>query len=247
MGMKQKLYAVACLVALSAAGQAGAAITNGDFENGLTGWKTLGDASVYGAAPQGLGELWLTTASKNYADDAPLVAGALNRSGISAVAVGVANTGPAELAAVFNSAQLDDPSHGLYAYEGSAAGQVFTANAGDTLNFSWNFGTRDTYADFGFVIIDGTLVRLATSAAATQTGTQGNLYETGFSDYAYKLLRGGPHLIIFGVTDVGDFNLTSTLAVDNVRITGAVSEPPSMLLAGAALMVFVVLRRRKHH
>lgn len=243
-GMNKQHPGLVLAVTLVAASGAHAAITNGDFENGLSGWKTLGDASIYGPAPQGSGELWLTTASKNYADDAPLAAGALNRSGISAVAVGVANAGPTELTTLFQGGQMDDPTHGLYAFEGSAAGQIFTANAGDKLNFSWNFGTRDTYADFGFVVIDGTLIRLANSAAATQAGSNGNTYQTGFSDYAYTLLRGGPHLVIFGVTDVGDFNLTSTLAVDNVRITASVPEPRAWWLAGVALMMAGFVRRK---
>lgn len=209
--------------------------SNGGFESGLDGWTVLGDASTQSGAPEAAAQLWLTTASTFDQDDFPLAAGALNRSGVSAAFVGI--PGGVEEAAGLVLGALDLPSGS--AYEGSVASRSVTAGAGDVLSFSWNFGTTDTLNDYAFFVVDGHLSTLSDYSQATSPTTfLGNSFETGLATYSYTFLTAGIHQIAFGVVDVGDFGVTSTLAVDNVQIT-TVPEPASLVLtlAGAAALM----------
>lgn len=209
--------------------------SNGGFESGLTGWTVLGDASTQSGAPEGVSQLWLTTASATEQDDFPLVAGTLNRSGINAASVGI--PGGVEHAAGLALGALDLPAGS--AYEGSVATRSIAAGAGDVLSFSWNFGTTDTLNDYAFFVVDGQLSTLADYSQATSPSSfLGNSFETGLATYSYTFLATGTHQIAFGVVDVGDFGVTSTLAVDNVQIT-PVPEPASLvlMLAGAAALL----------
>lgn len=217
-------------------------ITNGGFESGLAGWTVSGDASTQGSAPEGLSQLWLTTASSFGQDDFPLAIGALNRSGIGAVAAGAPGGIEAAVGLVFGAL---DPDHanGIDAYEGSAASRSVTASAGEVLSFSWNFGTTDTFNDYAFFVVDGQLVPLADITQATlATSTLGNSFETGVATYRHTFLSAGLHQIGFGVVDVGDFSATSTLAIDNVQIS-PVPEAPALLMLLAGLAA-AALRRR---
>ena len=218
-------------------------IDNAGFENGLASWAVTGDASTQGSAPEGLSQLWLTSASSLGQDDFPLAIGTLNRSGIGAAAAGV--PGGIEAAVGLQFGALDpDHANGIDAYEGSAASRSLTANAGDVLSFSWNFGTTDTFNDYAFFVVDGQLVTLADITQATlATSFLGNRFETGVATYRHTFLSAGPHQISFGVVDVGDFNATSTLAVDNVRIS-AVPEAPALLMLLAGLGAAALHRRK---
>jgi hypothetical protein len=202
----------------------------------------LGDASVQAAAPASTA-LWLTTASAGFEDDSPLAAGALNRSGNAAAAVGTVDGVEVFVGLPIGSIDPDAPN-GLMAYEGSAARQTFSAAAGDTLSFRWNFGTSDGFEDYAFVIVDGQLSRLAGPVDAILPGTLGNAFQTGEQTFSLGLSAAGSHTVSFGVVDVGDYNLTSTLAVSNVQVT-AVPEPTGLVLLVAGLGVLGgVLRRR---
>jgi hypothetical protein len=235
---------VAAAIAASSMSAKAQAIDNGGFETGLLGWAVTGDASTQGGAPEGLSQLWLTTASASAQDDFPLAIGALNRSGTSAVGVGV--PGGLEAALGLSLGALDpDHAGGIDAYEGSAVSRSFTANAGDVLSFSWNFGTTDTFSDYAFVVLDGQLFTLASSAQATlPTSFLGNNFETGVANYSHTFLSAGTHQISFGVVDVGDFNASSTLAIDKVQVS-AVPEPVglALMLAGTGLVGLYTRRR----
>lgn len=234
---------VGAAIAASAAGAKAQQIDNGGFEAGLTGWAVFGDASLQGGAPEGLSQLWLTTASATEQDDFPLAAGALNRSGIGALVVG--SPGGLESAVGLPPTALDpDLANGIVAFEGSAASRSVSANAGDALSFSWNFGTSDSFADYAFFVVDGQAFTLAdTSQALLPTSFLGNGFETGVATYIHVFANAGPHQISFGVVDVGDFGVTSTLAIDNVQISPVPEAPaPVMLFAGLAA---AALRRRK--
>jgi len=233
-----------------AAASSSAQVANGDFESGLAGWATIGDASLV-AAPAPFGsQLWLTTASVLDQDDSPLAAGALNRSGTAAVDLFSSNA----LTAFFGLSPtgLDpDPAAGIQAIEGSAARQSFSASAGDVLSFRWNFGTSEqgdlAQGDYGFLVIDGEIKVLARPSDATLAGSFGNALQTGYASYSVTLGTTGTHTLSFGVVDVGDISVTSTLAIDGVTIT-AVPEPASWatMLAGlVALSAFGRARSRR--
>lgn len=234
---------VGAAIAASGAGAKAQQIANGGFEAGLTGWAVAGDASTQGGAPEGLSQLWLTTASATQQDDFPLGAGALNRSGIGAVAVGA--PGGVETFVGLPLTALDpDLANGIVAFEGSAVSRSVSANAGDVLSFSWNFGTSDTFSDYAFFVVDGQLFNLAGTAQATLPSSfLGNSFETGVAAYSHVFTSAGPHQISFGVVDVGDFGVTSTLAIDNVQIS-PVPEAPAVLMLFAGLAT-ALLRRRK--
>jgi hypothetical protein len=237
--MKHSLLAplVAGAIAVAALPAHAQQIPNGGFETGLTGWLATGDVSTQGSAPHGLQQLWLTTAHASEADDFPLSGGALNRSGTSAAAVGTA-TGLETALGLAIGALDPDSANGIQAYEGSVVTRFVTANAGDVLSFSWNFGTTDTLNDYAFLVIDGQVTTLAQFDQATQATTfLGNSFETGVANYSIAFLSSGTHRIGFGVVDVGDFSATSTLAIDNVQIT-SVPEPGTLalMLAGSATL-----------
>lgn len=247
--MKKMLVRLAGALLLAPLMAVQAQVVNGDFEASLSGWSTLGDASTQGGAPAGASQLWLTTASLLFADDAPFGGpGARNRSGTAAAEVGVA--GGVESFLGLPIAALDpDVANGVQAYEGSAARQTFTANAGDLLSFQWDFGTSDTFADYAFVVIDGTVTRLAGPDDAVAPGTMENDFRTGVMSFSHAFTTTGTHSVGFGVVDVGDFNVTSTLAVDSVQIA-AVPEMPATLLALVGLLAVARHWRpgsHKHH
>ncbi len=233
---------VGAAIAASCVGAKAQQITNGGFEEGLSGWTVLGDASTQGGAPDGALQLWLTTASAAFQDDFPLAIGALNRSGSGAAGVGA--PGGVEAAVGLSLGALDpDHANGIDAYEGSAASRTVGASAGDVLTFQWNFGTNDTLNDYSFFVVDGQLFRLADDSQATQaTAFLGNAFETGVATYSHTFAGSGLHQIGFGVVDVGDFSATSTLAIDNVQIS-PVPEAPALWM-GLAGLGAAALRRR---
>ena len=231
---------------------AGAQVANGDFSHGLDGWSTAGDASARAASATGPSLLWLTTASTDYEDDldSHLAAGARNASGVAAVAAG--QPGGLEDAVGVPLHALDpDGANFVTATEGSAAAQAFAAAAGATLSFRWDLGTLDqggdaTLADVAFVVIDGHVTTLADSLAATLPGTDGNALHTGWLDFSTTFSSAGAHTIAFGITDVGDYDETSTLAVSDVRLSlGAVPEAPPLLALVAGLALVGLQRRRR--
>jgi hypothetical protein len=236
------VVSLACAALLSTAAQA--RIVNGDFANGLAGWSTAGDASAQAANASDPTHLWLTTASTDYQDDADsgLPAGARNASGTAATYTG-APGGLEDFAGVPLGA-FDDAVNGA-AYEGSAASQSFTAAAGSRLSFDWDFGTLDPRADAAFVVIDGRIFTLATSADATRPGTDGNATHTGWTSFSGVLAGSGAHTVTFGVVDIGDYDDTSTLAVSGVDVS-AVPETSTaaLLLAGAGVLAMIGRRRK---
>jgi hypothetical protein len=220
-----------------------AALVNGGFENGLSGWTTLGDASTQAGAPQGNARLLLTNADtfSDEVDASGLPLGPFNRSGNSPLLVGV--PGGLEQQAGFAIGAFDPV--GDFAQEGSLAMQSFSAAAGDTLSFLWNFGTRDTFADFAFVAIDGLVIRLGGVPEALLTGSGDHLLETGFQTFSFQFNTSGLHSLVFGVVDVGDTAIMSSLSVDQVQLrSNSVPEPQSLALMLMALGLMALSGRR---
>jgi len=233
---------VAAVLALSG-GAASAAYTD-SFENGLLGWTTGGDvaAQILG----GNGIVSLTTASATFNDDQGLL---LNLSGQDPLAAG--QPGGLENLVGVSLGGLDVDPVLQQAYEGSALVRQFSVGAGERLSFSWLLSTRDTPAtglglDYAFVVINGQRFNLAGAGNATLPG--GGLYtaSTGWQSFNYVFNQAGMANVAFGVADVGDFDNTTQLSLDNVSIA-AVPEPENyaLFLAGLGLIGVVARRRRR--
>jgi hypothetical protein len=222
-----------------------AQITNGGFEAGLTGWTTYGDVSTQGNAPVGSAKLFLTTAGPSNETDEFNAAGApigpFNESGTAAVLAG--QTGGLETLGGTALGAFDTFS--LSAIEGSLARQSFNAQAGDIFSFTWNFGTRETQLDHAFVVIDGVVTSLNSAVNPTAPGIGNDLFQTGYQSFSSSFTTSGTHTVAFGVVDLNDTAVRSSLSIDQVQIS-AVPEADVriMLLAGMGSLVLLMKRRK---
>ena len=187
----------------------------------LAGWNVLGDAITLN------GSITVTTAFLDGAGDA-----AGNLSGNPA-----ADVAAIESAAGIVPFGLDlPPDH--FATEGSLVGQSFTAAAGQVLSFDWSFATRDDlFPDHAFVVIDGRLTTLATTAKPGG----------GLRSFAHTVARTGQVRLTSGVVDTDDFNGVSSLSIGNLQlgaVAAPVPEPSTWALFGAGLGVLGWFARR---
>jgi len=169
----------------------------------------------------------------------------------------VAGGGPGsleEFLGVAPGAVDPDPASFVAAYEGSAASQSFFAAAGSQLTFQWDLSTLDArrdagLADVAFVVIDGQVITLGNTLAATSAIAGGDYAShTGWTNFSTTFASGGTHTISFGVADVGDYVDTSSLAIGDVGVAiPAVPEtsPLALMAAGLGLLGLQVRRRRK--
>jgi len=210
----RQLIAAATLALL--AGSASAQASTGS----LAGWTVLGDVVAQAGA------IVLTTAYAEAGDpDQPF-----NLSGDSAADIALV-----EAAAGVPTYALDLPEP-EYGREGSLVTQSFAVAAGDTLRFTWAFGTLETvFQDRAFAVINGQVLTLATA------GTPGGVAQ-GFE---YSFAGAGTATLALGVIDTGDYLGVSTLSVSNLSVT-AVPEPATtaLWLAGLGLVGCAARRRR---
>jgi hypothetical protein len=226
--------------------------TNGGFETGLTGWTAAGDvsaqASVGGQTASGSFMAVLTNAAPSGLDDAT----ALNLSG----------TAPIDFSFEPNFLGLPvtafDLSPAVVAFEGSSLQQSFAVQAGDRLSFRWNLITNDLLdtatgiggVDAAFFVVaqagqPDLVVRLGESFEATTAASGGYSYATGNSIHSHTFSQSGLATIGFGVVDVGDYSVSSALALDQVILT-PVPEAPLWALMAAGLAL-VGIRKSQNH
>lgn len=178
----------------------------------LRDWTALGDAVVTAGS---------ATLSTAYTDESP-----------------ASGTGALDYAALEPALGLAYDSLGSGdTYDGSALQHSFSAAANTTLRFSWRLSTVGfdaAFADRAFVVVDGTVLTLATVAAGTVGG-----------NFSHTFASAGSHALAFGVVDVGDVVGVSTLTVSGLAVS-AVPEPTSllMLLAGLGVLGAAAARRR---
>ncbi len=224
------IFGLLSLSAVFVAAPSQAAVMNGSFESGLTGWTKIGTAgsiSAFGDAipTDGSHQAGLTTYSSGVSTDSlegflGLSAGSLNSLGNGQV------TG------------------------GTAIQQTFTATAGDVISLDWNFLTiEDTrnanFNDFAFVSFSGLTELADTNSAFYDTSTIFRS-QTGYQTTSFTVATTGTYTLSLGVVNVGDGRVPSALLVDNVR-TESVPEPASMLgiLAFGALGGRKLLKRKQ--
>ena len=242
--MKQTSFATLSAIVLAlAAGAANAQIANGDF-SGLGGWSTAGDAAP---SPAGGSHLVLTNAYADGSDDSDGVD--RNLSHIDPWLAGGGDGSLEQFVGVAGGAFDPDEADFVQAVEGSAALQAFSAAAGSRLAFSWDLRTTQTdgdatLADVAFVVIDGKVITLANTLAATHALAGGDYAaETGWAGWSTTLAGAGSHTIAFGIVDVGSAADTSALSVTGVSLS-AVPESSTLALWGAGLGLLALRRRR---
>jgi len=254
--------AVATTVALGTAATNVGAQTALDF-GPASEWIFIGDAGR--PASQNPSNAWYATAVTYYApggvlattaaaafeDDLPFAAGGTNMTGSEPYAAGLL----LETAFGLAPGALDPNPPVLSAYEGSGFTRLLSVSAGDRLNFNWQFLTlEDTGADYAFAAIDGMVIRLGGAEVATTlqpvVPNGGSVPETlfwappGWQSGEVVFARSGTVQIGFGVVDVGDFSVTSAVAVDSVMLT-PVPEPAEWIILLAGLGAAGAASRRR--
>lgn len=257
--LQTRLARTAILVAgLMAGSMAHAAIANGNFSAGLAGWQTFGDAAALSSSPAGLAlplsssTLVLSTASLG-SDDYPQASGHYNLSGQDVGAIGSAGGLEDFVGAPIGSLHPDPVNFTSVLWEGSAARQTFTVQAGDTLSFTWNLLSTDRdFADRAFVAIDthtanGLQVLALGDASQALGAVSGNaaLLQTGAQSFSHTFTSAGTVTLSLAVADLDAPDQTSLLTVNDVTLTAAVPEPSSAVLALLSLAAGGLFMRRR--
>jgi hypothetical protein len=263
------LTAAALLTSVAFPTTAWAATLNGGFEDGFKGWETIGDyrieTSAFGSGPvEGKAEAFLSTAfqevvgiDKNFN---PIIGG-------NAVPVTFISGFPSLEEFLGLSTFLGDNSLDSIAtanpIEGSAIKQTFTAEAGQTFLFSWNFLTNESVAqaavddftypdfnDFAFVSIQSDssnqLFSLADTVSNFINSSTNFSSETEFNQFSYTIPTTGTYTVGIGVVDVGEATRISGLLIDNVETVPEPSSALVMLVGGALGTASIRMRSKKN-
>ncbi|MBG1268697.1 PEP-CTERM sorting domain-containing protein [Nostoc sp. WHI] len=181
----------------------------------FSSWETFGDVTTPGLGQTNLSNDGLV------ADDFPATSGTFSFSGIPA---GDA-FGSLQSFLGVNSDALDING---FAWEGSAIKSTYLAQAGEKFNFNWNFLTNEsTYNDFAFLVVDGTVTKLADITNATNGSSFFNR-ETGVNSFTYTFNSSKNYTVALGVVDLDDPGTTSAFKVSNANIQ-EVPEPATMM------------------
>lgn len=220
-------------------------IINGGFEQGFTGWQTIGNPSIvtadFGIAPpEGTSQALIP-----------------NRPG---------GVPPAAMASFLgiDPEPLDALAGPEGAFPGSAIRQSFTGNAGDVLTFRWKFLTNEfpgaePFRDFAFASLVGPSNFDVQLIANTLSGgfdqAPPNTFEEeffrttphpGFGTFALILPGSGTFTLGIGVLNAADEEGASGLLVDVVRVS-AIPEPCTFVLVaiGASCLTGYEWGRRR--
>ncbi len=243
-------------------GLASAMITNGSFETGdLSGWSRRGDVSVvdgsFGTTPSDGGfQILLSTVNTGVNSG---LEPDVSYSGFDARTLNNGFERWMRLpTGVINGILRAGDQPGT---EGSAIRQNFTANAGEVLQFDWNFVTDETtinpsYDDFAVVTVRedlggntyqdvSTSVLVNQAAALYQGGGSGTPLadETGYSTFQLTLPTTANYVLSVAIFDAQDQLVPSVLLVDNTRLVAP--EPDTFVLLVLGLVGLTWFGRRR--
>lgn len=258
---------IAIVLSMSAVSFAAAAMpTNGGFETGnLSGWSTIGDANVENPTlgidpPFGHFQASITTRSNIQMNPE------LPFSGANAVDISALET----FTMGFVSSQirflLELNGYGnISATEGSAIQTTFSAAAGETLSFLYNFLTAEGGSnDFAFVSVQPVggvdapdlLADVFTSTPVLSPtipipgGSVPAFFwdaETGYHQFSHVFAADGLYSLTIGVADTGDTETGSALLIDEVTLqaASAIPAPGSLALLVLGLAGLGCARRKR--
>ena len=121
-------------------------------------------------------------------------------------------------------------SVGTVPTDGAALMTALSLQAGDIISLEWNFATDDylPFNDFAFATVNGAAFLLSDIQL---TGSFGS---TGWHTFHYTVPTDGTYTIGAGVMNEQDMATMSYLAVDNIRVNGAVVQSFENGLAGSS-------------
>ncbi|MBW4427896.1 MAG: hypothetical protein KME50_26505 [Nostoc desertorum CM1-VF14] len=240
---------VSIFVSLTLPNAALATIINGSFENSFENWQTLGDYRIETSAfesgkVEGNSQAFLSTAYNEVVgvdeNGREVIEGS---AAPAAYITGIAENSLEnflDVSSFFGEGFLTD------AIEGSAIKQTFTAQAGETLSFSWNFLTNESigdnsnpdFNDFAFARVSNNSQNLFFRLADTTTDflardSDSNFFEeTGFKTFSFTIPTDGEYTLGVGVVDVGEPTIVSGLLVDEVQAIPEANSTVSLLFLG---------------
>lgn len=187
-------------------------LVNGDFEDGLTGWTVdeYGIADTWSSA----GPVAPTSGSQFLLMD----------------------TGGEEGDTTDTEDYWGLCGDGVYHYGtmGTVVTQTFTLSGPALLSFQWNYLTNENQnSKYDFALGDlldsnGDLVAHmfeANSSVGKDASGSGYDRQSGWQDASFVVPAAGTYTLLFVVTNTGDYEVNSGLAVDNIRATLALPIP----------------------
>lgn len=241
-----KAALVTCALASFSVQAAPIIFTNPGFETGnLNGWNTLGTVV---ATPSTSVTTFDSTVWSIFAAGTTMAQ--LNASGVSIDTIestlGIAS-------GTLNA--LNTNPNGGNLTNGSALYQSFSANAGDTLSFAWNYVATDyiPFNDPAFAVLIGSggadvTVLASIHGLGVAVGTSGN---SGWQTFSATLAAAGDYTLAFVTTNDKDTVLSSVLHIDDTPGTcdpdcppiNGVPEPGVLALLGLGLLGLGYSRR----
>ncbi|MBD2502147.1 hypothetical protein [Anabaena azotica] len=210
-----------------------AGLRNGSFETGdFTGWNTTGNTSIqtanFGSQPtQG-----------NF------------QALVSTTADGVTAT-PGELEDFLGVEPFSLDNINGPIFSGSAIKQEFSAVAGQTLTFSWNFLTNEAsqssnFNGFAFVKINST-EKIADTFSTLIPSNTTFVSETGYRTFSYTIPTTGNYSLDIGVATVGDAFGGFGILVDNATLVPESGSIIGLIAIGAASVGYTLkLKKQKY-
>ncbi|MDB9421098.1 hypothetical protein PN467_11360 [Microcystis aeruginosa CS-563/04] len=133
------------------------------------------------------------------------------------------------------SQSLDpDPSNFVFAFEGSGLENAYTFTEETTLSFNWTFLTNDEtrdlsgfdFDDYAFIALNDQIQTLAStnSSISTLIPSSTNFSREVSGSYT-QTFSPGTYSIALGVVDVGSFDQTSALIINNAQLSSQSNQP----------------------